>query len=202
MLIQKIAFVVGLAVLLAIFSALSSAYPPAVGIMDKAPNCIVCHPNNGPWVDDEYLVIDVLDKETKESLRQSDGSFLIEVPRNESRTVLNVIGRNVGDSNEAPFRNAWVFFDPQMVETSSLSKFAAGWEVSMTYGCRLVGDKLNVYPGATLTVTPMTVRPTDSAKNGSITWMLGLTKGDPPKGKPDRVMIGNYYEHTVKLVVK
>src|SRR5688572_16686461 len=54
------------------------AYPPGVGILSNSKNCMSCHVNNGPWKDNENLIIDILDKETKTSLRQPDGSFLIE----------------------------------------------------------------------------------------------------------------------------
>ncbi len=27
------------------------SYPPAVGLLGKAKNCLVCHVNNGPWQD-------------------------------------------------------------------------------------------------------------------------------------------------------
>ncbi len=69
------------------------AYPPAVGILGKAKNCLVCHINNGPWKDNEKTISDVLDKETQKSLKQADGSFLIEAKRGETKTMLTVIGR-------------------------------------------------------------------------------------------------------------
>jgi hypothetical protein len=57
------------------------AYPPAVGILSNSKNCMSCHTSNGPWKEEDKLVIDILDMETKKSLKQSDGSFLIEVKR-------------------------------------------------------------------------------------------------------------------------
>lgn len=180
----------------------SVAYPPAVGIMGPSPDCLTCHINNGKWIEDEFLIVDILDKETKQSLKQPDGSFLLEFPRNKSKTVLCVIGRLVEDPNPPPFRNSWIFFDPKMVDKPTLSKFLPGWEVNATYGCRLVGDKLDLYPGAALTVTSMTVKPTERAGNGTITWLLALTTGDPPKGKPAEGMLGNYYEYQVKLRIQ
>ncbi len=178
------------------------AYPPAVSIMGMSTSCVDCHLNNGPWIEDDLLVIDILDKESKQSLSQPDGTFLVEVPRNTNRTVLCVIGRLADDPNPAPLRNGWIFFDPKMVDKPALSKFLPDWEVNATYGCRLVGDKLDRYPGATLTVTSMTIRPTDKAEDGILTWMLGLTVGDPPKGKPTEGMLGNFYEYRLKLRIR
>ncbi|HLB30448.1 MAG TPA: hypothetical protein VJN91_02875, partial [Gammaproteobacteria bacterium] len=54
-----------------------SAYPPGVGILGKARDCMACHASDGPWQDDGNLIADLLDKETGKSLRQKDGSFLI-----------------------------------------------------------------------------------------------------------------------------
>lgn len=178
------------------------AYPPAVGIMGKADDCLSCHVNNGPWIEDDALVIDILDKETRQSLKQPDGSFLIEVARNKNKTVLCVIGHVTKDLSPPPSRNGWIFFDPKTVNKLILSKFLAGWEVNATYGCRLVGDKLELYSGAALTVTTMTIKPTERAENGTITWMLALTAGDPPKGKPAVGMLGNFYEYRVKLRIE
>ena len=45
------------------------AYPPAVGILSNAKNCLVCHANNGPWKDDDKTIIDILDKETRKSFK-------------------------------------------------------------------------------------------------------------------------------------
>ena len=47
------------------------SYPPAVGIIGKAKNCLVCHVNNGQWQDEENTIIDILDKKTKKSLIQA-----------------------------------------------------------------------------------------------------------------------------------
>ena len=69
------------------------AYPPAVGILSNSKNCISCHTNNGQWQDDSKTIIDILDKDTKKSFKQSDGTFLIETKRGEQKTVLTVIGR-------------------------------------------------------------------------------------------------------------
>lgn len=56
-------------------SGMAYAYPPAVGILSNSKNCMGCHSNNGPWKEDDQLIIDILDMDTKKSLKQSDGSF-------------------------------------------------------------------------------------------------------------------------------
>lgn len=104
----------------------ASAYPPAVGILSNSKNCMSCHTNNGPWKDESKAVIDIVDKETKKSFRQPDGSFLIEVKRWEQKTVLTVIGRKKENSVASPYRNAWLYIDPTTIGTNSLSKFAPG----------------------------------------------------------------------------
>lgn len=68
------------------------AYPPAVGILSNSKNCMSCHTSNGPWKEEDKLIIDILDLETKKSLKQADGSFLIEAKRWEQKKVLTVIG--------------------------------------------------------------------------------------------------------------
>src|SRR4030042_4887077 len=87
----------------------SIAYPPAVGILGKAKSCMSCHVNNGPWANEEKNIIDVLDKETMKSLRQPDGSFLIESKRGQQKTILTVIGRMKDDDVPVPYRNAWTY---------------------------------------------------------------------------------------------
>ncbi len=68
-------------------------------------------------------------------------------------------------------------------------------------GCRLVGDKFELYSGVHLTVSPMTVRPTDRAVEGDATLQIMLTKGESVKGKPKEGMVGNYFERTLLLKV-
>ncbi|MFQ5870247.1 MAG: hypothetical protein ACE5JC_10135, partial [Candidatus Zixiibacteriota bacterium] len=68
------------------------AYPPAVGILGKSQNCLSCHVNNGKWVDGGDLIIDVIERDTRSSLRQRDGSFLLTARRGQAVTVLTVIG--------------------------------------------------------------------------------------------------------------
>ncbi len=177
------------------------AYPPAVGIIGKAKNCLTCHVDNGPWKDDEKTIIDIIDKETNKSFKQSDGTFLIEVKKWESKTVLTVIGRTKDDTLQAPYRNAWLYVAPNTIETDVLSKFAPGWEVNLQMSCRIVGDKLEIYKGAKITSLPMTIKPTDTAKDAEIVLQIMLTKGESVKGKPKEGIIGNYFERRVILKV-
>jgi len=194
--------------LLLIFAVLSVgnfskvlAYPPGVGILGPSKNCITCHVSNGPWKDEKRTIIDILDRETKKSLKQSDGSFLIEAKRGEMKTVLTVIGRSKDDSEEPPYRNAWLYVDPNSIKTSSLSKFAPGWEVNLPMSCRIVGDTLAGFEGAKITVLPMTVRPADAARDSELSLQVMLTKSDSVKGDAKAGMVGNYFERKVKLKV-
>lgn len=191
-----------LAVVIAAMLAMAPAapaYPPGVGIVSKAKNCLACHANNGPWQDD--TIIDVVDKETGKSLRQADGAFLVEVKRGAVKTLLTVIGRAAGDKLPAPYRNGWLYVDPKTIPSTALSKFAPGWDVNLPMACRVVGDKLDLYEGATLTVLPMTIRPTDAAQDGELSLQVMLTKGESVKGKPKEGLLGNYFERTVRLKV-
>jgi hypothetical protein len=177
------------------------AYPPAVGLVGKAKNCLSCHINNGPWEDDDSLIIDIIDKKSQKSLKLPDGSFLVEAKRGEIKTLLTVIGFKGGDSEKIPYRNAWLYVDPKTIETSSLTKFAPGWNVNLPMACRIVGDKLEIYKGSDITVLPMSIRPTDTAINANLTLQVMLTKGESVKGKPKEGMIGNYFKRIVKFKV-
>lgn len=183
------------------FSQQAFSYPPAVGILGKAKSCVSCHVNNGPWTDEKKTIIDVLDKETMKSLRQSDGSFLLEVKRGQQKTVLTVIGRIQDDDSPSPYRNAWTYIDPTRIETNSLSKFAPGWAVNLQMSCRVVGDKVQGYEGAKVTMLPMTVQPLDDAKDAELQMQVMLTKGESVKGKAKEGMIGNYFQRKVILKV-
>ncbi len=179
----------------------SFSYPPAVGLLGKSKNCLVCHANNGPWQDEENTIIDILDKETKKSLAQPDGSFLIEAQRGQIKTVLTVIGRKKGDKEEAPYRNAWLYVDAKRIKNNSLLKFAPGWSVNLPMACRIVGDKLGGFNGAKITVLPMSVRPGDDAQDADLQLQVMLTKGESVKGKAKEGMKGNYFERVVRLKV-
>jgi hypothetical protein len=179
----------------------SLSYPPAVGIVGKSKNCLVCHANNGPWQDEKSTIIDILDKETKKSLKQTDSSFLIEVQRGKIRTVLTVIGRKKGDKAEAPYRNAWLYVDPQRIKSNSLSKFAPGWSVNLPMACRIVGDKLDGFEEAKITALPMSIRAGDDAQDTELQLQVMLTRGESVKGKAKEGMKGNYFERIIRLKV-
>ena len=180
----------------------ANAYPPSVGILSNSKNCMSCHSNNGPWKDDIKLIIDILDMDTKKSLKQPDGSFLIEIKRWEQKTLLTVIGHKRDKSLAVPYRNAWLYIDPQTIGTQSLSKFAPNWDVNLPMACRVVGDKLLGYEDAYITSLPMTIQPLNNAKNAELQLQVMLTKGESVKGKAQEGMSGNYFERKLKLVVK
>lgn len=179
----------------------ANAYPPGVGILSKARNCLACHADNGPWGDEGRTIIDIIDKDSPKSFRQPDGSFLLQMKRNEPLTVRTVIGRSKSNNEIAPYRNAWIYVDPTTIESGSLSKFAPGWDVNLQLSCRVVGDQLEGYEGTTLTVLPMTLRPSDAARNATVTLQVMLTQGESVKGKAKEGMVGNYFERTVRLKV-
>lgn len=179
----------------------AKSYPPAVGITGKSENCLSCHVDNGPWKDDANTIIDVVDKESGKSLKQSDGTFLIEAKRGMTRTVLTIMGRTGQEASESPLRNAWLYVDPSTIQSSSLSKFAPGWEVNLPMACRIVGDKQPGYENARITVLPMTVRPTDSARDSEMLLQAMFTKGESVKGNAKEGLIGSYFERRVRLRV-
>ncbi|MBU2507286.1 MAG: hypothetical protein KJ799_11250 [Bacteroidetes bacterium] len=187
--------------LLVLFTNTAIAYPPAVGILGNAKSCMSCHVNNGPWVDESKTIIDILDKETMKSLRQADGTFLLEVKRGQQQTVLTIIGRIKDDDTTAPYRNAWTYIDPTTIGTSSLSKFAPGWAVNLQMSCRVVGDMIAGFEGAKVTVLPMTVQPLDDAKDAVLQLQVMLTKGESVKGDAKKGMLGNYFERSVEVKV-
>ena len=178
------------------------AYPPAVGILTNSKNCMSCHSNNGNWKDESKIIIDILDKETKKSFKQPDGTFLIETKKGEQKTVLTIIGSKKDKSVSAPYRNAWLYIDPTTIGTNSLSKFAAGWDVNLPMSCRLVGDNLPGYENADITSLPMTIQPLSNAKDAEIQLQVMLTKGESVKGNAQEGMLGNYFEKKVILKIK
>lgn len=178
-----------------------NAYPPAVGILSNSKNCLSCHANNGQWKDDDKTIIDIVDKDTKKSFKQADGTFLIETKRGEQKTVLTIIGRRKDNSVSAPYRNAWIYIDPTTIGTSSLSKFAPGWDVNLPISCRLIGDKLPGYEDADITSLPMTIQPLTNAKDAEMQLQVMLTKGESVKGNAQEGMIGNYFERKVILKI-
>lgn len=188
--------------LLLIFTVAVWSYPPGVGILSKSKNCLACHVSNGPWQDDGKTIIDIVDKESNQSLKQADGSFLLEVKRGQTKTVLTIVGRSIDEKEQVPYRNAWIYVDPKTIESSSFSKFAPGWEVNLPLACRVVGDTRTDLEGAKITVLPMTIRPADAAQNAELQLQVMLTKGESVKGNAKEGMIGNYFERRVVLIVK
>ncbi|MFZ3209013.1 MAG: hypothetical protein WA140_09280 [Geobacteraceae bacterium] len=160
-----------------------------------------CHVSNGPWVDEQRTLVDILDAKTKTSLKQGDGSLLIEVGRGQTRTVLTVIGRPKGEPSP-PRRNAWSYVDPTQLKTSALSKFAPGWDVNLPMSCRIVGDAVEGYEGAYVTVLPMTVRPNDAARDTELELQVMLTAGESVKAKPKEGLVSNYLVRRVLLRVR
>ena len=182
--------------------SMAYAYPPGVGILTNSPNCLGCHANNGPWKDDANTIIDILDKDTKKSLKQNDGTFLIEAKKGEPKTVLTIVGSKKSNSIPAPYRNAWLYIDPSTIGTNTLSKFAPNWEVNLQMSCRLVGDNLKGYDDANITSLPMTIQPLESAKDAEISLQVMLTKGEAAKNNAHDGLTGSYFERKVKLKVK
>lgn len=182
------------------YSQQAYAYPPGVGILSKSKNCLACHANNGPWTDEGKTIIDIIEKDSRKSFRQPDGSFLLQIKRHEQLTVRTVIGY-MKNGAVAPYRNGWIYVDPATIESSSLSKFAPGWNVNLQAACRLVGDNLEGYEDYDLSVLPMTIRPSDSAQDADIILQGMLTRGESVKGKGKEGMVAKYFERTVKLKV-
>jgi hypothetical protein len=194
-----------LIVLAAVLVSLTTAvpawtYPPGVGILAKNRSCTACHISNGPWADEARTIIDVLDAQTKRSLKAPDGVFRIDVPRGEARTVLTAIGRTRGDATP-PRRNAWLYVDPSQIASSTLSKFAPGWDVNLPMSCRIVGDSLEGRDDALVTVLPMTLRPTDAARDAEIELQIMLTTGEAVKDKGREGLVSNYFVRKVLLRV-
>ena len=177
------------------------AYPPGVGILSKSKNCLACHANNGPWNEETKTIVDIIEKDSKKSYRQPDGTFLLQIKRHEQLTVRTVIGYKKGGNEVVPVRNGWIYVDPATIESSSLSKFAPGWDVNLQMSCRLVGDNLEGYEEFNLSVLPMTIRPSDGARDATIVLQGMLTRGESVKGKGKEGMVGNYFERTLKLKV-
>ncbi len=186
---------------LAVFCGKLFSYPPAVGILGKSKSCLACHVNNGPWKDDQKTIIDLLDKDTMKSLRQSDGRFLIEAKRGRRVTVLTVIGSAKESGIAAPYRTAWIYVDPKRIGADALSVFAPGWDVNLQMACRLVGDKLPGFESADVSVLPMTLQPLENARDSDVQLQVMLTKGEAVKADAKKGMLGSYFERTVTLKV-
>lgn len=220
----KIAFILGIALASIIFSSLlheetgyhpefrephtsfgieeALAYPPGVGLLSSSKNCVSCHSSKGPWNEDNKLIVDILDADTKKSFKQPDGSFVIETERWEQKKLLTVIGWMKDKSVSAPYRNAWLYIDPTTIGTPSLSKFAPNWDVNLPLSCRIVGDKLDGYENADITSLPMIIQSLGNAKNTELQLQIMLTKGESIKGNALEGMLGNYFERKVFLKIK
>lgn len=184
------------------FGSEAYAYPPAVGILSGSKNCMSCHVSKGPWNEDSKLIVDILDADTKKSLKHSDGTFVIETERWQQKKLLTVIGWIKDKSVSAPYRNAWLYIDPTTIGTPSLSKFAPNWDVNLPLSCRVVGDKLPGYEDADITSLPMIVQPMSNAKDTELQLQIMLTKGESVKGNAHEGMLGNYFERKVILKIK
>ena len=182
-------------------SIAAQAYPPGVGIMSDKRSCTGCHASTGPWSDETMTIAEILDGDTKTSLRRPNGSFQIDVVRGQTRRVITILGRRADDQLLPPTRNGWTFVDTAQLSTSSFSKFAPGWDVNLNMACRMVGDTIGAYPGAQVTVLPMTVRPTDAARDAELEWQCLLTTGSPVKGRPDTGLVANFLTRQVRLHV-
>lgn len=73
--------------------------------------------------------------------------------------------------------------------------------MNLPMACRIVGDKLEGYGGAKITVLPMSIRPGDDAQDAELMLQVMLTKGESVKGKAKEGMVGNYFEKIVHLKV-
>ena len=177
------------------------AYPPAVGILGKSSNCLSCHVNNGGWTDGPDFIVDMVNQQTKKSLKQPDGSFLLEVQRGQAVTLNTIIGYRKKEGVEPPYRNAWLYVDTSKIGSASLTTFPNGWEVNLPMACRLVGDKSDLYPNDDITVLPMTLLPGKTAVDGRVLLQAMLTRGDAIKGKAKEGMIGSYFQRTLVLKV-
>jgi len=191
------------AALLVSLAVAVTAYPPGVGVTSSSKDCLACHVNNGPWVDNDRLIVDIVDKETKVSLRQPDGTFLLPVSRGESRTVLTVLGIRSGATGDPapPYRNGWTYVDLDQIATPTLSKFSPGWDVTLPFACRVVGDKWSADSSAQVTILPLTVQPTATALNDEVLLQAFLCAGESVKGDATKGLTGNYVERRLLLRV-
>lgn len=166
---------------------------PTAPIVGRQTSCLNCHKNTGPWTDEAKTIIEMLDSQTGESLKQKDGSFLITVKRNEIKTVQVVFGVT-GDVEKAPECISWCFVDPieQKQSSDASNKFAPHWEVNAQYGGRFVGDKVKGYETHKIVASTMSLRPTEKAKDGKLVLQVLFPIAF-------RGLDGNYFEKQVTL---
>jgi hypothetical protein len=198
---QKHILLAATVILLTIGYGVVSASPPAVGMASNSKSCISCHANTGPWQEGASLILDILDKSTMASLRQPDGSFQINCKRGQTASVITVLGYQPQENLPVPHRNGWIFVDTTLIGTPAVSKFAAGWEADIIYGCKIVGDKSALYPDAAIATAPLTIRPLESAKDADISLQVLMTAGEAVKNKPKEGLQSNYFIRTVRLRV-
>jgi len=179
----------------------AEAYPPGVGILTKSRNCVSCHQNNGPWKDDDNTIIDIIDKDTRQSLKQPDGSFLIVTERYKAKTVYTILGSKNQQGIPRPEKNGWIYIDTTTINKNTLSKFAPGWEVDLPLSCRIAGDKVDGFEDATLTSLPMTIRPLTDARDSRLMLQGMLSRGKAEKQNTGQ-MLASYFERTVYLKIK
>lgn len=67
--------------------------------------------------------------------------------------------------------------------------------------CRIVGDKLEGYESPVVTVLPMTVRPTDAARDAELELQVMITGGEAVKGKEREGLVSNYFVRRILLRV-
>jgi len=64
-----------------------------------------------------------------------------------------------------------------------------------------VGDTAKGFETANVTALPMTVRPTDAAREAEVELQVLLTKGESVKGNAKEGMLGNYFLRKIRLRV-
>lgn len=171
-----------------------SAYP-AASLEGRQKSCLSCHKNTGPWKDESKIVIDIIDPQTGESFKQEDGSFLIEVKRDEVRRVKTVLGVS-SDLEWVPEFVAWLYADPEEIQRAPESslKFAPNWEVNRPFCGKRVAGTVKGFEGKKVATLTMSLRPLKEAKDADISLQV-LFKSF------DRTLVGNYYERKVNLRV-
>jgi hypothetical protein len=147
------------------------------------------------------LIIDIVDLQTKKSVKQPDGSFVLEAKRGQAVTLSTIIGYRKKEGQAPPYRNAWLYIDSTQIGKQALSKFPTGWEVNLPMACRLVGDKSEMYPDADVTVLPMTILPGIGAANDTLSLQVMLTSGEAVKGDAKKGMTGNFFKRSLVLKV-
>lgn len=168
---------------------------PTAPIVGRNTTCLNCHKNTGPWQDEAKAIIEILDPQTGQSLKQKDGSFLIAAKRNEVKSVQMVFGVT-GDTEKVPECISWCLVDPveQRQGSDASNKFAPHWEVNAQYGGRFVGDKVKGYEAHKVVASTMSLRATEKAKDGALVLQVLFPVAF-------RGLDGNYFEKKVTLKI-